>query len=255
MSFEWIVPLVARLVTDADDIAAADRLILQQAAGGSDGARAYLELCRLVGESADSEAVIAALDDTATGTDAAALLGKAVVHCFAAITASYAAQPDAAAAREALGARASAAYPAIGTDLGHDALDFAVRLVGQTALELSRLAANLSPLVRVETAVSLPSALIAFDLYKDPARGGEIVDRNRTGTPMLLPSPLVALAGDGGHAGLAGEGLAGLEGVAQPPQVDDPVPTIPPALVGYAVFWPNGAPMLWPDGSLMIWRE
>lgn len=189
----WLYRLCDRLVTDADD-----RILVQQkqaaiAAGGDAAASAFLELCRLVGEAADPSAALIALDEV---EDAAPvdLLGRLVVHAFAAMRASYPAQPDAAAARVRLATRAEVAYPIIGEALGHDVLDFTVRLIGEATVQLSRLAANAAPIVRVESGISLPSSLIAFDLYGQAARGAEIMERNGSGTPMLMPSPLKALA-------------------------------------------------------------
>ncbi|WP_054308916.1 hypothetical protein [Mesorhizobium sp. 1M-11] len=189
----WLFHLCDRLIADADD-----RILVQQrqaviAAGGDTAATAYLELCRLVGEAADPSATLIALDDV---EDAAPvdLLGRLVVHAFAVMRASYPAQPDAAAARVRLAAQAEIAYPVVGDALGHIVLDFAVRLIGEATVQLSRLAANAAPIVRVETGISLPSSLIAFDLYGQASRGAEIMERNGTGTPMLMPSPLKALA-------------------------------------------------------------
>lgn len=196
----WIADLAARLVTAADDLVEVRRLTLGMAQAGSAGAQSYLDLCRLVGEAGEPAATLSALEaslepqpsDAAAG-QAAIAVGALIVHGFAAVRGDYRSQVEAASARQAMAVRAEAAYPAIGEEFGGDVLDFAVRLVGEAVVQLSRLPASQVPLVRVETGLSLPSSLLAFDLYGDPARGAEIVDRNKTGTPMLMPVQFEAL--------------------------------------------------------------
>ncbi|MCA0275873.1 MAG: hypothetical protein LCH86_07715 [Proteobacteria bacterium] len=188
---EWILDLAARLLTEADDVAQARSLGLAMAHPREAGASAYLSLCRLVGEAAEPAAAIAALDSTEA--DAGIRVGALIVHGFAAVRGGYRSQSDARAARDALSARAEASYPLIGEALGAAALDFAVRIVGEAVVQISRLPASMVPVVRVETAISLPSSLIAYDLYGEPARGGEIVARNKSATPMLMPVLIEAL--------------------------------------------------------------
>jgi hypothetical protein len=189
----WIAALAVRLLTAADDLAEARQLENAMVRSGVAGGEAYLEYCRMVGEAADPAAAIATLDAQAAD-DGVTALGVLIVHCFAAVRADYPAQPDAVAAREAIGNRAAASYPLIGESFGSDALDFAIRLVGQTVIELSRIAASRAPLVRVVTGISLPSARLAYDLYGDPSRAAELVDRNQTGTPLVMPTILTAVA-------------------------------------------------------------
>lgn len=188
---DWILDLAARLLSEADDVAQARRLGLAMAQPGDAGASAFLDLCRLVGEASEPYAAIAALDTAET--EAGIVVGALVVHGFAAVRGVYRSQPDARAARDALSARAEASYPLIGEALGTDALDFAVRLVGEAVVQISRLPASMVPVVRVETAISLPSSLLAYDLYGDPARGEELVARNKSGTPLLMPVAIEAL--------------------------------------------------------------
>lgn len=189
--------LADELIASADDRRAADRLVGTMSAGKEAGMRAALDLARLIGEASDPEAALAALDRMmATGDfdgDAPAHVSAIVVACFATVRADYSARQDAAAARSALSARADAAYARIG-EAGAEVLDWIVRLVGETVLSLSALVASRVPVVRVETGISLPSTLLAWDLYGDPSRAAEIVRRNRTGTPLIMPVGFEALA-------------------------------------------------------------
>lgn len=182
----WLIALAGRLLTSADDAASAQRLIV------ADDAADMLDLARLIGEAAEARSAIDGLANA--GVDAVSLVAVLVVQAFASLRLDLPAQPDAVAARGALSERAGAAYEAIGDEFGHEALDFVVRLTGEATVQLSAIAATRAPLVRVETGISLPSSLVAFDLYGDPARGEEIAARNRCGTPMVLPSSFVALA-------------------------------------------------------------
>ncbi|HYD05845.1 MAG TPA: hypothetical protein VEC60_08965, partial [Reyranella sp.] len=51
-------------------------------------------------------------------------------------------------------------------------------------------ASELRPVVRVEAARSLPSSALAWALYGDPARAGELAERNRCGTPLFMPATI-----------------------------------------------------------------
>lgn len=190
---DWLADLVDRFLTDADDLARARRLLLAMAPGGTDGATAYLNACRLLGEAAaDSGGLIAALDDG--GGRPADRVGQIVIACFASVRAEYVARPDAQAARAALAARAERDTDAIGNAFGHEVHGWVTALIGTAIEQISAIAASRAPLVRVETGLSLPASFIAWDLYGDPNRDGELVERNRTGTAMVMPVILEAVA-------------------------------------------------------------
>ena len=186
----WLTTLAAQLLVSDDDIAAMRALLL--AASSGDG-QAMLEACRMLGEAGDP---VATLDAVADLPDALpqTVLAALVISSFASVRRDYRSRQDAAMARTVLGATAADAYGAIGSAFGYEALDWIVWLVGAAMIELSAIAATRAPLVRVETGISLPSTLLAFDLYGDPARAAEIVDRNRSGTAMLMPVTFEALA-------------------------------------------------------------
>ncbi|BDA84965.1 hypothetical protein Sa4125_25070 [Aureimonas sp. SA4125] len=190
----WLVNLVDRFVLDADDLASARGLAVGVGLTGAEAAMSCLTACRVLGEAADDpEGLILALDGL-SGLTATEAIGALVARCFAAVRVDYPSRQDAQAGRAALSAAAEPVYGAAGTEAGPDVLAFVVRLVGQAATEISAIAATRSPLVRVETGVSLPSSLLAWDLYGDPDRGRELVQRNRTGTSMVMPIVLEALA-------------------------------------------------------------
>ena len=190
----WLDDLIDRFLTVAADIRSAQAKRSAMLAGGAPGATAYLECCRLLGEAAsDGAALIAALD-AIEGPAAIDLAGMMVVHCFAAVRASYPARQDAQAARTAIAGRADAAIEATGDAFGADVHAWLAGLIGEAVMQISRIAASSAPLVRVEAGTSLPSCLLAWDLYGDPARGGDMVERARSATPMLMPVRFEALA-------------------------------------------------------------
>ena len=79
---------------------------------------------------------------------------------------------------------------------GASALDlyqYLSRLVEIAVLIVSDQAANAVPIVRVETQMSLPSTVLAYQIYGDAARAGSLVDIARSTTPMLMPISFDAL--------------------------------------------------------------
>ncbi|WP_414832192.1 hypothetical protein [Afifella sp. YEN Y35] len=114
--------------------------------------------------------------------------------CLVALRRDYAARQDAAAARTTIGTLAEPVIETAGTLLGEAAFAHLSDLVGQSVRNLSRIAADRAPLVRVETGVSLPSTVLAWRLYQDPARAAELVERNRVTTPAFMPVSIEAVA-------------------------------------------------------------
>lgn len=191
---EWLLDLLDRFVSDADDLSAGRAKVAGIDAGGEAGATSYLEACRLIGEAAtDSAGLIAALDEIDEPT-LVQRIGCLVIACFATLRGDYPARPDAVAARTALVARAGPVTEDAGTTYGFELHGWLTALVGTAVDQLSTLAATRAPLVRVETGVSLPATLIAWDLYGDPSRDAELVDRNECGTAFVMPVILEALA-------------------------------------------------------------
>jgi prophage DNA circulation protein len=185
-AFAVLLDLARRLIVDKEDLARVAGFAAVMSAS------AALDLARLVGEASDPVAFV----DSARTTPVDGVPARyclAVAGCFAAVRGDYAARQDAIAARTRLSADADALYPLL-DDAGGDAVDFLVRLIGATVRALSDIAATRAPLVRVETKISLPSTLLAFDLYQAPERAAELVDRNRSATPFIMPSALEAVA-------------------------------------------------------------
>lgn len=127
------------------------------------------------------------------------LTGLAEQVCLAAalslatVRRDYLAQQDAARTRESLSALLLPVVEA-SADLGADVFEWLSGVTGEMALELSRVAADRAPLVRVETGLSMSAARLAYDLYGDPARAPELVGRNKVATPVFMPVTFEAVA-------------------------------------------------------------
>jgi prophage DNA circulation protein len=193
--------LAQRERSRADDLAAAlaDSVPL---AGNAPGLflLAYAALARHLAAEGDPASLTPSLEamvidaDIADAMTAAAASILAGALCVLMLRIYYAAQPDAAAARDSIKAVAETILEKLGDTLGFKAMNALDAATGETTLALSRIAASRAPLVIVETGVSLPSTLLAWELYEDPERAGELVERNRIGTPLLMPIGFEALA-------------------------------------------------------------
>ena len=184
--------LASDLVVERDDQAKALALHQRARHVGVDASLALLELARLIGEAGEpSETLTAALSIEMADDRSAA--GVLTIICFSAIRVNHIARQDATLTRSQVATAAARAYDLLGTS-GPSVMAWLVGLVGVTVRHLSSDAASRVPVVRVETGISLPSSLVAWDLYGNPSRGREIVERNRTGSAMLMPVAFEALA-------------------------------------------------------------
>jgi hypothetical protein len=82
----------------------------------------------------------------------------------------------------------------IAAGLGQDALAILDTAARETSAFLVQEATTLQPVIRVETARSLPAASLAWSLYADPERAGELMERNGVGTPFFMPATIEAVS-------------------------------------------------------------
>lgn len=152
---------------------------------------------RRVGLDGEIDAVLALTSDMGAdlATDAGAIetLAIAGAWCVGLVRKDYPAQPDASAAREAAGATAAMARPAAEV-FGWPAIEWLNGATGAAARALAAGDADRAPLVRVETQISLDAITLAYDLYGDANRAGELIDRNKAAEACLMPAVLEALA-------------------------------------------------------------
>lgn len=201
-----------------DELAFAAAIAAPEATGTAVGVflTATGDLLRRVGREGEAEAATAGLLDIVAGREvglstaavpaptagsepaagcAAAFLGMALgAAAVATLRRAFPARQDAQAARAALSAAAGPVIETAGGVLGDAAGDVLSGVVGAAVQSLTRIAADRSPLVRVETGVSLPSVVLAYRLYGDPERSIELVARNRVATPAAMPVVFEAVA-------------------------------------------------------------
>ena len=121
----------------------------------------------------------------------AALLGQSFV---AEAKSDLVDQQSAVAARARIGMAMDGATDRIGAAAGLEVVSLLSEVANTCSAHLATLAADLKPLVQVATPRSAPSSVLAWELYGDPERGAELVDRNRTMTPLFMPTKVTALA-------------------------------------------------------------
>ncbi|APH71451.1 DNA circularization N-terminal domain-containing protein [Aquibium oceanicum] len=130
--------------------------------------------------------------DATVETDAERLVMAAALS-VAVVRVDYPSRRDAMQARERF-ARTVAPVIETAGDFSDEAFAWISGISGEAALALSRAAADKAPVVRVETNLSLPSTVLAYRLYGDATRAGELVERNGVRTPVFMPVVLEALA-------------------------------------------------------------
>lgn len=128
---------------------------------------------------------------------AAGWLSRAAIcaaYSIAILRPDHASRQDARAARERFAAAVRPTLEGAGAQLGAEIAAWLSGITGEAARELTRLAATLASVVRVETAISLSAVRAAYELYGDANRAAELVDRNRAATPALMPTAFEALS-------------------------------------------------------------
>jgi prophage DNA circulation protein len=140
-----------------------------------------------------SPAVSLALDfaRAAAACVEAALLAEVAV---AVAERSYGDRPSAQAAAGRLSALADASLERIAESGGDEIWRTASEVVRQAIDHLGRGALDLKPVVLVEATRSFPSTVLAWRLYGDPERAGELVARNAVNTSLFFPTSFEALA-------------------------------------------------------------
>lgn len=195
----WLMDLAARLVDDDDDLADfRTRSANAPYLSASEFARETFSLMRVVGESVGSPEEFdslkaVAFSDFDTANAASILL--AVGLALAGGRAGWISKPQARAGRERISSAGDAALSVVSA-IGADAADlygWLSNLVQVSVRLVSDMAADLVPVVRVETGISLPSSVLAYKLYGDAKRAGSLVDIAGSATPMLMPIGFDAL--------------------------------------------------------------
>ncbi len=194
---DWLATISTEVVTDTEDqtdIAA--RIAVADVLGAAEFAAESVDLVRIIAESVRDvqgfeNFVIA--DDIDAETRSALVLLAAIGQALAIGRVAWPSRPSARTARAALGSIAEEAY-AVAATIDADLYSWLRSLV-QVAIRLvSEIAANSTPMVQVMAGLSLPSTVLAYQLYGDATRAAQLVDLAGSATPMLMPTRFDALA-------------------------------------------------------------
>lgn len=195
----WMYSVGSLVVSDAIDLA---RLVELTLASGVDSVDAFfaggLEASRIIGESVLTPSAFDGIKsvrfDSQEAADLHAVL-DAVMSATAAPQVAWISRPQARAARQVVQAKGEKAL-AVLSALGPAQVDLYVavsRLVETSVRIVSDRAADAVPVVKVETGISLPSTVLAYQLYGDAKRAESLVDIARASAPMLMPVTFEAL--------------------------------------------------------------
>jgi len=197
----WLAELCAAIITDAEDLAdTAGRIDVAADLDAASFALEALDLMRVIAESVTDASgfdMIVIPDTVAAGDtfDAMTVL-VALGLSVAGGRVDWRARPRARKARTRIANAGDAGLTVISA-MGGDGADFYSWLssVVEIACRLvSDLAADAIPIVKVQTGISLPSTVLAYQLYGDAARAADLVDIANSATPMVMPTTFDALA-------------------------------------------------------------
>lgn len=154
---------------------------------------------RVVGESVDApedfDRLSASAPEVGDSGDAVAVL-LAVGLSIAGVKVDWPSRPQARTARSRIAAAGEdglAAASRMGAE-GADLYAWLANVVSTSVRVISEIAANAVPVVRVSTRISLPSTVLAFQLYGQADRAQGLVEIAGSATPLLMPAAFDALA-------------------------------------------------------------
>lgn len=129
--------------------------------------------------------------------DAMSLVASAVFaagFCLALVSADYLSRQDARRARERISPTVDPVLEEIGAGLDVSVHEWLMEVAALAAADLSDAAANRAPLVMVRTERSMPATALAYALYGDASRAGDLVARNAISTPAFMPTAFEAVS-------------------------------------------------------------
>lgn len=197
----WLSDLSAAIITDADDLAdTASRIAAASGLDASGFASETLDLMRIIAESVMDTAGfdrIVVPDTVADGEARDAMVILVALGLAVSVgRVGWRARPMARKARSrvaAAGDDGMAVISAMGGD-GADFYSWLSSVVEIACRLISDIAANAVPIVKVQTGLSQPSTVLAYQLYGDAARAADLVDVAGSATPLVMPTLFDALA-------------------------------------------------------------
>ncbi len=201
----WLADLCAAIITDADDLAdTSDRIVAATGLDAATFASEVLDIMRVIAESVTDQTgfdVIVIPDNVSAGDtfDAMTVL-VALGLSIAGGRVDWRSRPQARKARTRISSAGDAGL-AVASAMGGEGADlysWLSSVVEVSCRLVSDLAANAVPIVRVQTGISLPSTVLAYQLYGDATRAADLVDIAGSATPLVMPTAFDALASWGG---------------------------------------------------------
>ena len=156
----------------------------------------YISLVILGDVSALMPAILSEIERTKMDSEVEIVTAAILIGGYAVLLLdnAYPSREDAVRARSILSVLVDVHAEIIGDSLGFEVLESFLTLTGSASEELSRIATNQIPLIRVETGIEMPSTLLAYKLYEDPDRAVELIERNKVATPAYMPVSFEALS-------------------------------------------------------------
>ncbi|WP_376704682.1 DNA circularization N-terminal domain-containing protein [Mesorhizobium sp. ISC25] len=183
----------------ADQIATITRLSAEPVAQAGPIAAAIVSTVGAIADVASpAEAVEAfAVAAVPAGNDVFGLVAAAAFatgFCQTLAAGDYLSRQDARRARDRISPVVDPVLEALAAGIDVAVSEWLGEIAATAASDLSAVAANRAPLVSVQTEISLPATALAYALYGDAGRAGELVRRNSVATPAAMPISFEAIA-------------------------------------------------------------
>jgi prophage DNA circulation protein len=197
----WLADLSAAIVVDPEDLAdVSSRIAVAVSLDAATFATEALSLTRIIAESVNDSAgfdrwSIAQTIAAGDTRDAMSVLLAAALSISGGRV-DWPSRPQAGKARSRIVDAGDAAL-VVASSMGGDGADLYGWLSSLTEVAsrlISDLAANAVPIVKVATGLSMPSTVLAYQLYGDANRAGALVDISSSATPLVMPALFDALA-------------------------------------------------------------
>jgi prophage DNA circulation protein len=196
----WISDLSASIVVDEEDLAdITTRVVIAAKLTAEDFAPEVLDLMRVVAENASAPAhfdQLALLPVVTGNTLSVCSIMQALALSIAGGRITWPSRPEARRIRSRVSEAGDAGLSAA-SSLGGDGADLYAWLSSIVAISvrvISDIAANAAPIVNVRTGISLPSTVLAYQLYGDAKRAQGMVDIAGAATSLVMPTTFDALA-------------------------------------------------------------
>lgn len=183
----------------ADAIATINRLSTEPVAQAAAVASAIVSTCGAIADVSDPASAVEAfaLAAVPAGSDVFDLVSAAAFaagFCQTLAASDYLSRQDARRARDRITPVVDPVLEVLSGGLDVAVNEWLSGIAATAASDLSATAANRAPLVSVQTEISLPATALAYALYGDAGRAGELVLRNSVATPAAMPVLFEAIA-------------------------------------------------------------